>query len=349
VALEKALETSCKKLAKIFVNKSCIKVDRISVPKLVARAVSTGLWSSSVSSQPVVDSNVVLETARNAISAFIKSANAQLVENEGIWSLWPSSEFVTENGVDSYFSNDAHLPRDWISSLSRQNLEQELGWMMHRLSGSFRDVVESFLIDAPTEIREECGMLVSKGYCRRGLQSAMHWFAVHSQSGKSMNSYIYFPRGLMEEIFDELELPDQGYGNKNPAPALLLPQDNVLLDTLEEIDQTIKKATEFDADSYDLSILASGNNNKRRHHDTTSTERDSPGIGSPSRMSDLVETKKFRSSSKHRLKSTVDMEESAAFSQRLQDLMKGATVELEVGDSYLSNILRNAPPISNRL
>ena len=77
--------------------------------------------------------------------------------------------------------------------------------MARRLTGSFRDVVESFLLDAPTEIREECGMLVSKGYYRRGLQAALHWFSVHEQSDNSMNAFIYFPRGLMEVIFDELK------------------------------------------------------------------------------------------------------------------------------------------------
>ncbi len=343
LALEKGLESSCKKIASIFVNETCVKIDRMPIPSLAKSVISIYLWSY-ISPNSIADGNLVLETARCAISALIKEASIHLHDNKGVWSSWPPREFVSNEEVKCYFSNGAHLPLDWKSTLCRENLVKELTSISHRLTGSFRDVVESFLFEAPKVIREECGLMVTKGYYRRCLQAALDWFADHP--GESKQAYIYFPRGLLEVILDQLASQRDKHV-EDPVPALLIPQDTALLDTIEEIDQSIIEGTDLrtlsELDECSL-LTANNNNNKRRRQDVSRTEESSHSSGVPSsKGSGKAGSKKLRSSTAATLNTNTYMDESAAFTKRLEALMNGATVDLEVGDCYLSKILRGVP------
>lgn len=346
VALEKALELSCKKLASIFVNETCVKIDRMSIPKLASSAISTYLWKN-VSPHLTADGNFVLETARSAISAIIEEASLQVQENENVWSTWPPKEFVSENGVECYFSKSSHLPIDWKSSLRCPNFVKELEWLSHELTGSFRDVVESLLFEAPKATREQCGMMISKGYFRRCLQAAIDWFAAHTE--RHSQSFVYFPRGLLEVILDQLAAREQGKVANDLIPGLLIPQDTALLDAVDEIDQTMfgmKETMPIKLD--ERSVLKTNHGtNKRRRHDACSTRGPSstPECLSQSEV-DFAGNKKPRSSDTQLLNANIDIKESLSFSKRLEELMKGATVDLEIGDLYLSNILRQVPEIN---
>lgn len=343
LAIEKALESSCKKLASIFVNETCVKIDRVSTPRLASDAISTYLWNR-LSPHSTADGNVVLECARSAISAVMEEADVQAKENDAMWSSWPPREFVTENGTEGYFSNGANLPLDWKSSLGRANLERDLMWMSHRLTGSFRDVIESLLFEAPKMTREECGVLMTQGYYRRCLQEALDWFADHSNS--SDHQYIYVPRGLLEVIIDQLASHQEKLGTDS-VPALLIPPDNSIVDA---IDQGIFEAKElYPSLATEGRALLSSMNNKRPRQDRSPEKGSSSLLAEWSSPSDSAHGvgKKRRASNDYTIpKINKDLEDSSAFSKKLQNLMNGGTVDFQVGDHYLSTIMRHVPKLA---
>jgi hypothetical protein len=329
LAIEKALESSCKKIASIFVNESCVKIDRISTSRLASNAISAYLWNR-LAPHATLDGNVVLECARSAISAVIEEADAQARENDAVWSSWPPLEFASENGVEGYFLNGSNLPLDWKYSLTRARLEKELIWMSHRLTGSFRDVIESLLFEAPKARREECGVLAAQGYYRRCLQEALDWFADHSDD--SDHQYIFLPRGLLEVIVDQLPSHQDKLGT-DPVPALLIPPDNSLLEAIE--DGTLFGANQLypSPPKEDRSLLSSKSNKR-------TAEWTSPS------NSVLGGTKKRRALNNSAPPINKDLDDSSAFSKKLQDLMNGGTVDLMVGDHYLSSIMSHVPKLS---
>ena len=337
LALRKALELSCEKLISIFVNETCVKIDRISTARLTSNAISTYLWNRT-SPHAKADGNIVLEYARSAIAAVIEEADAQAKHNDNTWSFWPPSEFVSENGVEGYFPNDATLPIDWKSSLRRSNLEGVLDSMSRRLTGSFRDVIESLLFEAPKGMRDACSVLMAQGYYRRCLQEGLEWLANHSDSSSDCG-YVYLPRGLLEVIIGQLA------SHQELVPALLIPPDYRLG---EAIDPVTFVEQQFRPNSpQDGRFLLSSTNNKRRRQFGSPEKRQSQNAESTSPAdSPFGGGKKPRASDNHAPIINQELEDSSVFSKKLQDLLNGDTVDFLVGDHYLSSILRHVPKLA---
>jgi SAC3/GANP family len=334
-AVEKALETACRCVSSAFVKESCVEIERMTIPDVASRAVSTFLWGQIVT-QGANDGNLILEYARSAIATLVSETEQVLKLNDEIWASWPPKDFVSRDGVQGYFADGSSLPAHWGLSLGRETFGKGLSVVLDRLMGSFRDVIESLLFDAPVEMREDCGVLIAKGYYRRCLQLALDGFANYAD--KSEWGFAYFPRGTFEMILNKLS---NGTGKfpSNFIPSLVLPTpDTTLLDiTAMTHDDNVQ------GESYAVPEPASPDRTFVPTPQTTGSKRRRSGDRRSHPSYDHLirrsgDPKRARGSDT--LKSSRDVDESAALTKTMQDLLDGGTADLLVGDEFLSRILR---------
>ena len=334
-AMESALEAACRSVSSRFVNESCVEIDRRTVAAVASEAVSAYLWGK-LSAHDAIDVNVVLECARSAISTLVEETEEVLSVNDEIWSSWPPKDFVSRDGVQGYFSDGSSLPANWRSSLSRENFGQSLSYIRNRLTGSFRDVVESLLFEAPAQIRDDCSLLVAKGFYRRSLQLAMEGFAKYGET--SEGRFAYFPRGTLKVILDKLS-KITGTFQAESFPSLILPMsDTALVDITPNTNEGILKESWVPMQTNDLlpEFKSTPKRSKRRLSGERHFYESYDFVTSPS-----GEPKRARGVDV--MKSRRDIDESAALTRKMQELVNGGTADLVIGDSFLSRILRGVP------
>lgn len=335
-SMENALRLVLEKIAKLFVDDACVKIDRLSIPEMVARAVSSHLWKPAV--EEMKDTNEVLNVARKAISAVVDELVLQKQKHSTTWVVWPPQDFISKKarGVPNYFGSSASLPYDWHQSLGRKYLEAEVVPISQRLNGSFRDVVESLLFNAPKSVREECGNFIARGLYRRCLQQALDWFSKHDSLYDPETKYIYFPRGMLEYVFERM-------GSQ-------LSQEMVPRLIADDVDENASPVLKLGVESPNQPSSATqkqllSSNKRRRSLGVDDAEGESQPLPVESPFLSSPGGRKRRpigqgTSGSHSGRQSHYAEESAAFSKRLEELMKGGTVECAVGDSSLSRILR---------
>ena len=335
-AIESALKATCRSVSSTFVNDSCVEIERRTVASVASQAVSVNLWGQ-LSVHDASDANVVLECARSAISTLVAETEKVFTVNDEIWASWPPKDFVSRDGVQGYFSDGSSLPADWRSFLGHENFGQSLSLIQNRLTGSFRDVVESLLFEAPTQIRDDCSLLVAKRCFRRSLQQAMEGFAKYGEMSDCQ--FVYFPRGTFKMILDELS-KTVGDVHAELGPSLIRPiPDTVLLDVTPNTNESSLKESWMPIQTSLLpEILPTPKTSKRRLSGETPFSEPydhvTPISGEPKRARRLDAKKRSR-----------DIDESAALTRKMQDLVNGGTADLVIGDSFLSRILRGVPAI----
>lgn len=333
-AMEMALESACKSLATTFFNQSSVQIHRMSIPNVVSKSISIYLWSQ-MSPHAAEDANTVLECARTALSSLVAETEQLLRDNEEIWKSWPPKDFVTQDGVQGYFPDGSSLPADWSASLRRELFGQDLAILQTRLVGSFRDVAESLLFDAPIEIRDECSLLMAKGYYRRSLQFAMEGFAKYSDS--NVWRVAYFPHGVFDIILERLSEATGQYQSQS-MPTLILPTpDTALLDITTITNEDLLNEAALlmsDGKEPDSSPFPSPRTNKRR--------RSVEGVSTPDRLArDLGGSKRTRGMNTTLI--SKDIDQSAALTKKMQGLVNGGTEDILIGEEFLSRILRDVP------
>jgi hypothetical protein len=203
--------------------------------------------------------------------------------------------------------------------------------------GSFRDVVESLLFDAPAEIREDCSILVAKGFHRRCLQLAMEGFAMYTDN--SEQRFAYFPRGTLDMIMDKLPKTNGNLLSESIPSLINLAQDTTLLDITPSTNGDILQESVILMPKQTgpvPSIFPTPTTSKRR--------RSGPSLSSqPYDYQQPVSGEPKRARGSNVLKGHRDLDESAALTKKMQDLLDGGTVDLLIGDSFLSRILRDVP------
>jgi hypothetical protein len=71
---------------------------------------------------------------------------------------------------------------------------------LQAFNGSFRDVVQRFLLDAPRSVREECTTMIAKRQYRRCLEKSLTWAQGSEIDRVSEDCFVYFPDGLLELV-----------------------------------------------------------------------------------------------------------------------------------------------------
>jgi len=335
--IESALESTCRSLSSSFVNDSCVEIDRSTVTAFASRAVSACLWSPS-SAQFASDPNVVLEHARFAISTFVEETERLVNLNKDMWSSWPPKDFLTAGGVQGYFSDGSSLPSNWRVSLRRENIGHALVVIQNLLVGSFRDVVECLLFGAPVHVRDDCNLLTTQGFYRRSLQLALEGFAQYIDDNDQQ--FVYFPRGAVDLIVEKLTTTTSGLEAETAPSLVLAAPDSPFLDIA-----ILRQEAHLNESSTSLStreepiryVVPTPPTSKRRRSDGSRM------LWSQDRVKVPLSEKSKRSRGLHFPKMRRDVDESAALTKRMQDLVNGGTADLSVGDSFLSRFLRDVP------
>eukprot|EP00934_Nitzschia_sp_Nitz4_P005838 Nitzschia sp. Nitz4//scaffold155_size52807//24534//29951//NITZ4_006799-RA/size52807-snap-gene-0.38-mRNA-1//1//CDS//3329537378//5828//frame0 len=328
-SLDGALEAACLKVADLFVHESFIKVDRTSIPVLIRDLVGKSLWNRSAPTGWDEDSSEVLEFARAALSEFPPIAGSQFKENCEVWSSWPPQEFLSKGGmVEDYFGKGGHLPAGWHNTLCERSLADVLSDSMNLLKGSFHGVIDSLLLHAPEGKRQECLSLLTRNSCRRCLQVALDWYANDAVESKGMAlQYIYYPRGVLDQLIEDMTPKHKDF----TVPRLLT-----------ETSRNDLPPGGSNGFAEFLSAEASATSHKRRRADPSPSEYIPLAMDTPSEIG--TETKKSRPSLAAELESSSsDVAASSAFTKRLENMLHGETVDLLVGDTSLSRLLRGLP------
>jgi hypothetical protein len=257
---------------------------------------------------------------------------------------------------------------DWVKSLSQEKIEEAIAMFLQAFNGSFRDVVQRFLIDAPRSVREECTTMIAKRQYRRCLEKSLMWAQGSEIDRVSEGFFVYFPDGLLElvvqgavgRVHDETDIhPPDFVSNKNEGGQFFAAGYGIGMgdaknssaennsDNPSEILSSAEHwgyaghANDECSEKFDRVNTGAVSNKKRR-----------AGVSGPDYYDPFSEAsvdcgfrdKRRRDESASIL--SADLQESAAFSKKLEDLLQGRTVDLPVGNASLSRLLRDVPSIN---
>ena len=335
-AYENALESACRKVAKLFVHEACVKVNRLPVIRLASMAVINSLWRN-VPLARQSNEEYILECSKSALLAVIEEINTHLRQNEQVWSTWPPVEFSSNHGVESYFSEDGNLPSEWVKSLRQENIQEAISRLLQDFDGSLRDVVQRFLSGAPRCVRDECFAMFAKRQYRRCLEKSLMWAQASGVDTVAEGPMLYIPDSFMELVVqgvaDRTKPKDENHQDFSSG-----------LDWYTNNGGPTKSAEEFPEKPMlpPPGKLLEAVSNKRRR----------AGVTGPNYYGQVPEASAefgFRDKRRRDEPASLvseDLQLSAQFSKKLEEMMHGnRTVDLPVGESSLTRLMRGVPSL----
>ena len=373
-ALEGSLKASLKSLINEFTREFPPLVEQVSVLKLASRCISDTLWKGST-----FDS---LECARETLVALQKELNdvGQIIEDS--WLDWPVEDFSGTDGlVTGYFGENLHLPTSWTSRVFRETAKTKIMDLHQILEKSVPYAINQLISDAPLEVQEECEDMLEQRHYRKCLQHALQCCSAgddifYLPQGTAQTIATATTKSILGNASSApLELPqtDGYYDDEDEANISASSTTTAPLDSLAVADDAsvFQKAQDIFAPSRTISPvpppmmtptavgmstpgptldtpapgtvspppgMSSAKANKRSWAGNFDSYYSSTGAGSA--------TKRAREAaySSHTTTKSRDQKESSAFTKKLRALLKGdATVDMEVGETTLSRLIRNTP------
>lgn len=233
---------------------------------------------------------------------------------------WPGDEFsdADSDTLEGYFSNGEGLPMKWADFGSTSKLKDAVCDIFQSLETS--TFLESFLLNlidkAPPDTQGVCSELYNNREYRRCLEYALDWY-----DSNILNDYfLYLPLGVAKKAINDMIESNKKQLDKlyvEPVEIRLPISTNYATEEEEEQDTDIFVRRE------DLSGAKNGNSfqNKR------------PPV-SESQLNDRPSKRKKEVSAYEG-----DLTKSKNFTANLEALVDGGTLDMVVGDSYLSTIL----------
>ena len=340
-AYSNAVESCFKSLAKQYITDSSVGIDRIPAVKLGADIVRSALWQDFGSFE-IDNGKDVIDCAKVALKIASEELKQFHMENQSVWTTWPSREFAVDGEVPGFFSPTSPLPLDWGERSS------EAGSLTHLadlLNGSFRDVIDRLLARAPLDTVNECDEMVAKGFYRRCLEQALFWQV--ELDGFGDQSYLYFPSGTIQLIVDSTgEKFKQWRETKEREAREKLQREELLLaemqrendpPTRENVIHGMNSPVSVPVEAEKSVVLKnSAKSNKRFREDSDFLHRPSPSAPSAS---------PHQSEKRQRSEISADLEESIAFTKRLEKLVHGDTIDMAIGETSLAELLKGAPKL----
>lgn len=341
-AMESALASSCESVVELLADREPLGLERVSVGQLALQCISTVLWQDRLLEQR----DDILVHARAALHCLVDEFESlQSNENSQTDWQWPASDFA-ENGsaVPNYFGKGEDLPMNWIASLSRAELGPAVALVVNALSGPLPSVIQNLLVGAPYFVKQHVESLLDQRLFRRCLEEALTWSFQDSPTRTRPTSYIYLPRGVLEDMVHGTIERLQGE-----------------LTGLLEPTEVIAPATETEESS--LALIPTRRNSPLRSLPTQSLRKDSDVQATNKRpwsdsafeadpSPELIRTHTPPKRQRRHTDSSVspplsrDQQESAAFTRRLDSLLAGSVVpDMIVGTETLSALLRGAPAL----
>jgi hypothetical protein len=202
--------------------------------------------------------------------------------------------------------------------------------------------------------------MIAQQQLRRCFDKALTWSqGVQSENDRLNSGFVYFPNGLLEVVVEGAVA--RVHDEAAIASSEFLPwkrQEDMSLDH-DNSEVCVKNAVHAVQDNQRYGLNAMENwqvgpddSGKRDHrNETTATNKrrkrgSSSSAGCNNDVLDdsagcFVEKKRRQESSSILLSS--DLQESAAYSKRLEELFQGETVDFQVGDISLSKLLGGVP------
>jgi hypothetical protein len=337
-----ALGSACQKVATIFIRESCVKIDRMPLFQLAATAILESIWLPIPTDQN--DEEIIIARSRRALLALTNEIESLIISNKEAWSAFPPKEFLHGNSVEAYFSATEGLPVDWAKSLDRRKIEEDVSLLLQGLDGTIRDTIQVLLTrDTPHFFREECMNMVSKRQFRGCLERILLW--KQEKAEKNHNGIIYLPNGLFDVIMDGItlrskteKLTESGSYNistwdTSPEIQPRLVERKHTLSQKTNTETTMVVLGESSADS--INILNNENLGPKMSILVPSSKRKKGDILSEA-LSNFEGCPKEK---KRRMSPSADILESSAFIERLESMLRGETVDIQVGNTNLSSML----------
>jgi SAC3/GANP family len=175
-------------------------LERWSFIRIIFNSVSSILWNGALGSREDISLH-----ATAVIRSVIGDITTVYGYLEQIENCWPSTEFLTAYSsipsVPDYFGPNMDLPVNWISYSNGPSVESELLRYARMLSGPFSEVVESFVSDAPYDVRSNCQSMLDTGLVKRSLQAALLWRLQQDESHPDCQ-YLFLPEGVVSSAID---------------------------------------------------------------------------------------------------------------------------------------------------
>jgi len=266
---------------------------------------------------------------------------------------WPAPSFIdaSTKHVNKYFSEEEGLPFDWMDRLDRAKVEDQVWDMFPSIKKplSSTNILQQLIVDdesVPSEVKEECILLFHKKKLCPCFDVLLEWR--ESSSKYQLEGIIYLPKGTKSRIV-ESTVNQASMTNEFPLltwkqsiePSLPYFKDSNYYNDIEETLQVQKIPTQ----EQDTTVI------KRQLYETE--EQDKMNLMLQDQMSN--KRKRFRraeyvDSMQNKSDDCVDVsqviEESKQFTETLKSLLDGKeTLNIDIGDSTLSDILRDAEDI----
>lgn len=359
-AYDNALELACQKVAHCFVHENCVRINRVPLLELGCMTILASLWRAI----PLDDKNdelLILEYSKSALLALVEEIDSQRKTNQEVWLSWPPKDFADENSdsIIGYFSNSDYLPVDWIESLRQEKIEVAISTLLHDLNGSFREVIERLLVDAPLSIQEACQSMIAKNQYRRCLERSLRWKQT-STKRISEPHFLYLPHGLLDDLVQgavERVIDDIAASKLKVTPELLRPPN---MDNPNSIsgfgainyEERLGQGSSTLSETYNVDVDCNemiGDANSRVLSNKRQIARTSELSKRKGSLTDDWEASSPRTKRKRKepRELSTDLADSAAFSKELEGLLQGGTIDYEVGDVMLSSLLRGIPSIKS--
>ena len=184
-------------------------------------------------------------------------------------------------------------------------------------------------------------MLLRKGQYKRCLERALSCTPHDDGCGLNENDYIYLPRGLTEVIvrntleilrekYDDTALPIYGLVRHGGDPVELERREVQMLSNSPNVVETsqLEPTNLLSKRRWEETLISSEENNEEENDYAESQ----------------IVAKKPRDTDKSLV--TEEQRQSLAFTNRLQALLDGDTVDMVVGQSTLKSLLRSVPKLN---
>jgi hypothetical protein len=356
-AFESALLSASKAIVQIFMQEASVSIDRITLSRLCAIVICDAMWRDNII-ENIHDGKAVLTLARTALMTFASVLDKIGAENKDEWSNWPPRDFASDNSINNFFSDKDDFPLNWSDCLSREKVEQGIAELSSSLNGSFREVVDRLLARAPLHIREECDSILGNRQFRRCLERALGW-KVELQTSSRKDKYVYLPKSMLEVVVQktsEALLADRVISTGFEATSENIGNNYNVIEIVSDSDYE-KSETDADTQFIEGEIqekMYKSPAPKTEGLETKSNKRSRDGdndccfLGSEFDEETeelLMIDKKQRHSTEFPSVVSENQKESSAFTKKLEALLNGDTIDLQIGKTSLSNLLRNVPKI----
>ena len=356
-SLDSSLFACCNAVRAAFAQSQVVggapfSIERISLPNLGRQCLRNVLFDSEyliVGESVRATEHSILRLLNETITCLIQELNDTVAQLRGTTlSAWPCRDFASSNKhplvVAKYWGDESVLPLNWLSGphalessspLDAANIEKVLmeHFQVYRTAGTIGTVAKYLLAEASFDVKELCKELVWDAKYRQALQEILLWQDASSPptSRTPAEEIVYLPRceisGVVERTIRRISDLYPQRANEENVPAVTAETTlAVAFPTSHRVVDAEWKAAIWKPSTESSSMSSSRRSKRRAQRDADEGTKEG--------------FKRRRPTKKGKSKKCQDVDQSKAFSARLEAILHGeATVDMNIGGVALSEIL----------